>query len=165
MAQFHEQLLNRPDYSTVEPGTLSIGRPKKVRTLIFILQVNKPPKPVDDLSCIPQIKTKKVGRPASSATKKSIGRLAKDRKGRKALGSDSTVTTRDQDRGHSSDEDDNPGDMDMSSDEEEGESEIELGPTFEMDEAGLAGETHAQGIRIHISLPFQPSSSPHLSYM
>jgi hypothetical protein len=101
---------------------------------------------MDYLFCIPQIKTKKVGRPASSVTKKSIGRLAKDRKGRKALGGDSTVgavgANQDQEQDHSSDEDDNPGDMDMSSDEEEeGESEIELEPTFEMEEVGLTEQT------------------------
>jgi len=94
--------------------------------------------------------TKKVGRPASSATKKSIGRLSKGRKGRKALSGDATVTITNRDQTqNSSDEDDNPGDTDISSEDEEGESEIELepivdmeevGPIVEMEEVGLAGE-------------------------
>lgn len=108
--------------------------------------MNKTPNSWIIYFCIPQIRTKKAGRPASSVTKKSIGRLAKDRKGRKALGGDSTVTNQDQDQDDSSDEDDNPGDMDMTSDEEEeeeGESEIELGPTVETEQVGvgLAGDT------------------------
>jgi hypothetical protein len=73
-----------------------------------------------------QIITKKVGRPASSATKKSIGRLSKGRKGRKALGGNATVTITNRDQTqNSSDEDDNPGDTDISSEDEEGESDIE----------------------------------------
>jgi hypothetical protein len=62
--------------------------------------------------------TKKPGRPAISVTKKTIGRLEKDRKGRMALQGDSiirdTITSQD-DLG---DEDDNPGDV---SDEESSE--------------------------------------------
>lgn len=91
----------------------------------------------DGLFMYPQIKTNKSGRPASSVTKKKMKRLAKERKGRKAIGGDTTVTTQNQDG--SSDEDDNTGDMDMSS-EEEGKSETEIEPIIEVEEVGPVEE-------------------------
>ena len=114
--------------------------------------------------------------------KKSIGRLAKDCKGRKALRGDSTVSAnQDQEQDHSSDEDDNPGDMDISSDKEEGESELELEPAFEMEEVGLTKETQdleaweagtmilcsdrKEEMERGICLASQPFSSSHLSYV
>jgi hypothetical protein len=120
MAQFHEQLLNRPNYSKIEPGTLSIGRPSKVRTSYNPLKQNEYLYFADE--------DQEGWSTGQFSDEEGYCKIGKKRKGRlaMALGGSSwrqfcssavsdTVASQDD----PSDEDDNPGDAYMSGEEEQ----------------------------------------------